>query len=59
MANKTFNTMKKIRYAQNRHHHHPYTHTRTKQLVMEMILIGQERVTMITKAMKHHTDHIE
>ena len=44
------------RYAQNRHHHHPYTHTRTKQLVMEMILIGQERVTMITKAMKHHTD---
>ena len=39
------------RYAQNRHHHHPYTHTRTKQLVMEMILIGQERVTMITKTM--------
>lgn len=24
---------------------------------MEMILIGQERVTMITKTMKHHTDH--
>ena len=46
-------------HANDRHHHHPYTHTRTKQLVMEMILIGQERVTMITKAMKHHTDYIE
>lgn len=46
-------------HANDRHHHHPHPHTRAQQLMMEMVLVRQERVLVLTKAAQHHTYHVQ
>ena len=38
---------------QDRHHHHPHTHARAQQLVVEMVLVRQERVLALAQAVQH------
>ena len=40
-------------------HHHPHPHPRAQQLMMEMVLVRQERVLVLTKAAQHHTYHVQ